>query len=65
MDVAMNCTTYANIYVFKEDGKTIGTAEVKIAGKEGGRVFCNSYCFKYNRRDIRKFYNKYMKGELK
>lgn len=34
----INCTDYANIYgVYDNDGKPIGTVEVKIAGWEAGK----------------------------
>lgn len=58
----INCTDYANIYgVYDNDGKPIGTVEVKIAGYEAGKVFCYALTGKYNRRDIRKFYTEGMR----
>lgn len=54
----INSTDYANIYgVYDSTGKPIGTVEVKVAGWEAGKVFCYSLTGKYNKRDIRRFYN--------
>lgn len=54
----INATDYANIYgVYNESGQPIGTVEVKLAGREAGKVFCYSLTGKYNKRDIRKFWN--------
>ena len=50
-----------NNYIFTEDGKVIGCVEVHLMK---GTTHSYSYSFKYGKRDIRKFYNKYMKGEL-
>lgn len=53
----INCTNYANIYgIYDESGKPIGTVEVVLAGRNVG-TYCYSLCGKYNKRDIRKFYN--------
>lgn len=47
---------YANIYSIIENGAAIGTIEHKIAGREAGKKFFNSWTGKYNKRDIRRFY---------
>ena len=52
----LNATDYANIYGIIENGRTVGTIEHKIAGREAGKKFFNSWTGKYNKRDIRKFY---------
>ena len=52
-----NATNYANIYKITENGATIGTIEIKIAGAEAGKKFFNSWTGKYNKRDIKRFYN--------
>lgn len=53
----INRTNYANIYgVYDENGKLIGTVEVRLAGRDVG-TYCYSLCGKYNKRDIKKFYN--------
>lgn len=58
----INATDYANIYgIYEDNGKPVGTAEVKIAGWEAGKVYCYSLCGKYSKADIRKIF----KGERK
>ena len=57
----INMTNYANIYgVYDDSGKPIGTVEVVLAGAGVG-TYCYSLCGKYNKRDIRKFYNAAMR----
>ena len=53
----LNCTNYANIYGVIENGKTVGTIELKLAGREAGKVFAETWSSKYTRRDIRKAWN--------
>ena len=52
----LNGTDYANIYGIIENGATVGTIEIKIAGREAGKKFFKSWTGKYNKRDIRRFY---------
>jgi len=53
----INMTDYANIYgVYENSGKPIGTVEVRLAGHDVG-TYCYSLSGKYNKRDIRKFFN--------
>jgi hypothetical protein len=55
----INQTNYANIYgIYEKNGKLIGTVEVRLAGRDVG-TYCYSLCGKYNKRDIRRFYNAY------
>ena len=55
----INKTNYANIYgIYETSGKPIGTVEVRLAGRDVG-TYCYSLCGKYNKRDIRRFYNTY------
>ena len=55
----INQTNYANIYgIYETSGKPIGTVEVRLAGRDVG-TYCYSLCGKYNKRDIRRFYNTY------
>ena len=55
----VNQTDYANIYViYEKSGKPIGEVEVVLAGRYVG-TYCYSLGNKYNRRDIRRFYNTY------
>jgi hypothetical protein len=55
----INQTNYANIYgIYEKSGKLIGTVEVRLAGRDVG-TYCYSLCGKYNKRDIRRFYNTY------
>lgn len=56
-----NQTDYANIYVVTAEGKTVGTIEVKLAGREAGKSFVSSFSAKYGKREIRKAYNLYRK----
>lgn len=59
----INETQYANIYgVYDENGKPIGTVEVVLAGRNAGSSYCYSLVGKYNKRDIRKFYNEFRKA---
>ena len=54
----LNATTYANIYgVYNEAGQPVGTVELKIAGRDAGKVTCYTLIGKYTRRDIRKAWN--------
>ena len=57
--VFSNCTQYANIYSVIVNGHVIGTAEVKISGREAGKIFFLSWDRNYTRRDIRTLYRKY------
>lgn len=55
----INQTNYANIYgIYETSGKPIGTVEVRLAGRDVG-THCYSLVGKYNKRDIRRFYNAY------
>lgn len=55
----INQTNYANIYgIYETNGKPIGTVEVILAGRDVG-TYCYSLVGKYNKRDIRRFYNTY------
>lgn len=55
----INQTNYANIYgIYETSGKPIGTVEVRLAGRDVGTYFY-SLVGKYNKRDIRRFYNTY------
>ena len=56
-----NASDYANIYRISENGATVGTIEVKVAGREAGKKFFNSWTGKYNKRDIRRFYKELTK----
>lgn len=50
----MNCTNYANIYGLFENGKVIGTKEVRLAG-----IDCKTYYdtwSKYSKKEIKKFF---------
>jgi hypothetical protein len=53
----INMTQFANIYgVYDQTGKPIGQVNVILAGRDcGTQVYTLSG--KYNRRDIRKFFN--------
>ena len=52
----INMTDYANIYgVYEDNGKPVGTVEVRLAGRDVG-TYCYSLVGKYNKRDIRKFF---------
>lgn len=53
----LNSTNYANIYGVIENGETVGTIELKLAGREAGKVFVETWSSKYGKRDIRKFWN--------
>lgn len=53
----INTTNYANIYgIYTKAGQAIGTAEVKLAGREAGKTFFYTLTGKYSRADIRKIY---------
>lgn len=55
----INQTNYANIYgIYEKSGKPIGTVEVRLAGRDVG-TYCYSLVSKYNKSDIRRFYNTY------
>lgn len=56
-----NATNYANIYSIKENGQTIGTIEIVLAGINAGRSRCCVWSGKYTKRDIRKFYKELRK----
>ena len=47
---------YANIYKITQDGRTVGTIEIKLAGREAGKKFFNSWDGKHTKRDIRRIY---------
>ena len=52
----INATDYANIYgLYDDDGKPIGTMEVRLAGRDVG-TYCYSLTGKYNKRDIRRLF---------
>lgn len=52
----INQTHYANIFgLYDENGKPIGTMEVRLAGRDVGS-YCYSLTGKYNKRDIRKMF---------
>ena len=52
----INETQYANIYgLYDDDGKLIGTMEVRLAGRDVG-TYCYSNTGKYNKRDIRRLF---------
>ena len=53
----INQTNYANIYgLYDDNGKPIGTKEVKLAGWEAGKTFYYSLVCKYDKQDIRKMF---------
>lgn len=58
----INMTQFANIYgVYDQTGKPIGQVNVILAGRDcGTQVYTLSG--KYNRRDIRKFFNEARKS---
>lgn len=51
-----NMTNYANIYKITENGATIGTIEIILAGANAGHSRCCVWSGKYTKRDIRRFY---------
>lgn len=59
----INCTDYANIYGVFDGEKKVGTVELKIAGWESGKVFCNAWAIGYTKRDIRKAWTAYRKNQ--
>lgn len=58
----INKTNYANIYgIYEGSGRPIGTIECKLAGRDAG-TYAYSLTGKYNKRDIKRFYNEYREG---
>ena len=58
----INMTDYANIYgVYEDSGQPVGTVEVRLAGRDVG-TYCYSLVGRYNKRDIRRFYNEARKA---
>lgn len=57
----LNCSVYANIYGVIENGQTVGTIELKLAGREAGKAFTQTWSSKHTRRDIRKAWTDYRK----
>lgn len=52
----INATDYANIYgVYEDSGKPIGTAEVRIAGRDVG-IYFYTLSGKYTRKDIERIF---------
>ena len=52
----INATDYANIWgLYDNDGKPIGTMEIRLAGRDVG-TYCYSLVGKYNKRQIRQFF---------
>lgn len=52
----VNGTDYANIYaLFNECGEVLGTEERKIAGREAGKVYYQTWS-KYNKKEIRRMF---------
>ena len=56
-----NATNYANIYRISENGATVGTIEIILAGANAGRSRACTWSGKYTKRDIRRFYKELKK----
>lgn len=48
-----------------EEGAIVGSGELKIAGREAGRLFVMSFAKKYTVRELRKAVRSYMDDEAK
>lgn len=56
-----NATNYANIYSIKENGATVGTIEIILAGANAGHSRACTWSGKYTKCDIRRFYKELKK----
>ena len=50
-------TQFSNIYgIYENNGQPIGTAELKIAGREAGKIYFYSLSGRYTRKQIATIY---------
>lgn len=60
----INGTDYAEIYgIYENNGKPVGTAELKIAGWEAGKLFVYRLTNKYTTAQLRKIFREGRKND--